>query len=115
MKTIPKTTKPKGINKMTNIHRNNLISKYFKQDIDISKSQTIKVINEYIKESKKDAHINDCPVQLTIKNGRCTNIELGSGYNHQYRITTWRNYWFTNRDIIKSVEISFRRASGELI
>jgi len=85
-----------------------LIDTFFTHSVDLSESATIKVINDYIKESKKEKYVNDSPVQLTINGGRCTKIRLGSGYNDEHPIRTWYNKYSTKSEIKAQVNYRFK-------
>jgi len=97
----------------TKTKREILLETFFNQDISLSEAKTASVINEYIRETKKLDYVVDCPVQLVIENGRCVYIEVGTGYNHQYRVVVWYNRYMTQRNIKDCVNAIFKRDTTE--
>jgi len=85
-----------------------LIDTFFTHSVDLSETATIKVINDYIRESKKGNYVNDWPIQLTIDNGRCTDMRLGTGYSHENLIQTWYNEYSTKSEIKAQVNCRFK-------
>jgi len=84
-----------------------LIDTFFTHSVDLSETATIKVINDYIIESKKGDYVNDWPIQLTINKGRCTDMRLGTGYSHENLIQTWYNEYSTKSEIKDQVNRRF--------
>jgi len=84
-----------------------LMDTFFTYSINLSKTATIKVINDYIRETKNGGHVNDWPIQLTIHKGRCTDMRLGTGYSHEHPIDIWRHKYSTNKDIKYQVNQCF--------
>ena len=88
--------------------RQELINTFFNHSVDLSKTDTIKVINDYISETSKQEHVNSWPIQLTIVSGRCTQIRLGSGFSHEHPIQAWYNKYSTKSEIKAQVNYRFK-------
>ena len=96
---------------MNSEKRQTLIDTFFTHSVDLSETDTIKVINDYIRETKKEKYVNDSPIQLTIVGGRCTRIRLGSGYSHEHPIQAWYNRYSTKSEIKARVNYRFEAAA----
>jgi len=84
-----------------------LIDTFFTHSVDLSETATIKVINDYIRESKNGGHVNDWPIQLTIVGGRCTDMRLGTGHSDENLIQIWHNEYSTESEIKDQVNHRF--------
>lgn len=79
--------------------RDMIIEQFFYKEISLSKNQTVAVINNYIKGSKKLPYVIDQPVQLTMEGDKCVHIELGSGWQHTRQVTIWYNEYATQKRV----------------
>jgi len=88
-----------------------LKSKYFNIGVNLSMTETIKAVTNYVEQAKKVAYVLDSPVQLTIEDGRCVWLSFGSGYSHEHPIRIWYNSYTSKSGIKERVSESFDHAA----